>query len=52
MTAVIYPAFSGLAELRDTVAECWQSVAAEGVSLDEAIDFAIERAAEVVESYQ
>ena len=52
VTAVIYPAFAGLAELRDTVAECWQSVAAEGVALEDALEFAIERAAEVVESYQ
>ena len=51
-TAVIYPPFSGLAELRDTVAECWQSVVAEGVSLDDAVNNAVQRAAEVVASYQ
>lgn len=50
--AVIYPAFSGTAELRDTVAECWQRIAAEGVSLDDAVADAVARAAEIVESYQ
>ena len=51
-TAVIYPAFAGLAELRDTVAECWQTIVSEGVSLDDAVAAAVARAAEVVESYQ
>ena len=51
-TAVIYPAFAGTAELRDTVAECWQKIAAEGVGLDDAVQAAVERAADIVESYQ
>ena len=51
-TAVIYPAFAGTAELRDTVAECWQKIASEGVSLDDAVQAAIDRAAEIVASYQ
>ncbi|MBQ9197163.1 MAG: sugar ABC transporter substrate-binding protein [Clostridia bacterium] len=51
-TAVIYPAFAGTAELRDTVAECWQRIAAEGVSLDTAVADAAARAEEIVESYQ
>ena len=48
VTAAIYPAFAGLAELRDTVAECWQIIVAENVPLDEAVQRAVNRAAEVV----
>lgn len=51
-TAVIYPAFAGTAELRDTVGECWQRIASEGVSLEAAVKDAVARAAEIVESYQ
>ena len=48
VTAEIYPAFAGLAELRDTVAECWQIIVAENVPLDEAGQRAISRAADIV----
>lgn len=51
-TAVIYPAFAGTAELRDTVAECWQRIVSEGVSLDDAVADAAARAQSIVESYQ
>ena len=52
VTAVIYPAFAGTAELRDTVAECWQRIVSEGVSLEDAVKDAVARAADIVESYQ
>ena len=48
VTAEIYPAFAGLAELRDTVAECWQIIVAENVPLDEAVQRATSRAADIV----
>lgn len=51
-SAVIYPAFSGLAELRDAVAECWQSVVSEGVSLEDAVNTAAQKAEDIVASYQ
>lgn len=50
-SAVIYPAFSGLAELRDTCAECWQSVVSEGVSLDDAVENAAKKGEEIAASY-
>ena len=50
-SAVIYPPFAGLAELRDACAECWQSVVSEGVSLDEAVARAAQKAEEVAASY-
>lgn len=50
-SAVIYPAFAGLAELRDIVAECWQTVVSEGVSLDDAVANAVSKAAETAKSY-
>lgn len=50
-TAVIYPAFAGMAELRDITGECWQSVVAEGVDVDTAIATAAQKAEEVVASY-
>lgn len=50
-SAVIYPAFAGLAELRDASAECWQSVVSEGVSLDEAVERAAQKAEEAAAAY-
>lgn len=50
-SAVIYPPFAGLAELRDAAGECWQSIVSEGVSLDEAVKNAAERAEEAAASY-
>ena len=35
--AVIYPAFAGMAELRDASGECWQKVVSEGASVDDAV---------------
>lgn len=50
-SAVIYPAFAGLAELRDICGECWQTVVSEGVSVDDAVAAAAAKAEEVVQSY-
>lgn len=50
-SAVIYPAFSGLAELRDAAGECWQTIVSEGVSVDDAVAKAAARAEEAVKSY-
>lgn len=50
-SAVIYPAFSGLAELRDAAGECWQTIVSEGVSIDDAVAKAAARAEEAVKSY-
>lgn len=49
--AVIYPAFAGLAELRDTVGECWQNIVSVGMSEDEAITNAVTKSEEIVSSY-
>ena len=49
--AVLLPTFAGTAELRDICGECWQSVIAEGVSLDDALATASKKAAEVMEKY-
>ncbi len=50
-SAVIYPPFAGLAELRDICAECWQTVVSEGVSLDDALATAAAKAEETAKSY-
>ena len=50
-SAVIYPPFAGLAELRDYSAECWQTVVSEGVSLDEAVATAAAKAEETAKAY-
>jgi len=50
-SAVIYPAFAGLAELRDACGECWQTVVSEGVSMEDALKTAAEKAEEAVKSY-
>lgn len=50
-TAVIYPAFAGLAELRDACGECWQTVVSEGVSVDDAVAAAATKAEEIAASY-
>ncbi|MEG7531333.1 MAG: extracellular solute-binding protein, partial [Hungatella sp.] len=50
-SAVIYPAFAGLAELRDACGECWQTVVSEGISIDDAVSTAASKAEEVVKSY-
>ena len=50
-TAVIYPAFAGLAELRDAAGECWQSIVSEGTSVDDAVKTAAEKAADTCSSY-
>lgn len=50
-SAVIYPAFSGLAELRDAAGECWQTIVSEGVAIDDAVAKAAARAEEAVKSY-
>ena len=50
--AVLLPTFAGTAELRDICGECWQSVIAEGVSLDDALATASQKAAEVMDKYQ
>ena len=50
-SAVIYPAFAGLAELRDICGECWQTVVSEGVPVDEAIAAAAAKAENVAKSY-
>ena len=50
-TAVIYPPFAGLAELRDASGECWQSIVSEGVSVEEAVQIAADRAEEAAASY-
>lgn len=50
-SAVIYPPFAGLAELRDICAECWQMVVSEGVSLDDALATAEAKAEETAKSY-
>lgn len=50
-SAVIYPAFAGLAELRDTCGECWQTVVSEGVSIDSAVAAAAAKADEIAASY-
>ncbi len=50
-SAVIYPAFAGLAELRDACGECWQSFVSEGASLDDAVAKAAARAEEAAASY-
>jgi len=49
--AVIYPAFAGLAELRDISGECWQTVVSEGVSIEDALATAALKAEEVAKSY-
>ncbi|MDO4620219.1 MAG: sugar ABC transporter substrate-binding protein [Lachnospiraceae bacterium] len=49
--AVIYPAFAGLAELRDASGECWQRVVSEGVSVDDALADAAAKAEEAVKTY-
>ena len=50
-SAVIYPAFAGLAELRDICGECWQTVVSENVSIDDAVAAAAAKAEEVATSY-
>lgn len=50
-SAVIYPPFAGLAELRDICGECWQTVVSEGVPAEEAIATAAQKAEEVAKSY-
>ncbi len=42
------PSYSGTAELRDAMGECWQSVIAEGVSLEDALAKLESKAAEVI----
>lgn len=49
--AVLLPTFAGTAELRDICGECWQSVIAEGVSLDDALATASKKATEVMGKY-
>ena len=49
--AVIYPPFAGLAELRDECGECWQSVVSSGTSVDDAVQTAIEKSNETMETY-
>ncbi|WP_077609646.1 ABC transporter substrate-binding protein [Clostridium sp. Marseille-P2415] len=49
--AVIYPAFAGLAELRDACGKCWQSVVSEGVSVEDAVEAAASKAEEIAKSY-
>lgn len=50
-SAVIYPAFAGLAELRDACGECWQAIVSEGVPVDDAVKTAAAKAEETVKSY-
>ena len=50
-SAVIYPAFAGMAELRDASGECWQKVVSEGASVDDAVADAAAKAAETCKSY-
>ncbi|MEY8353311.1 extracellular solute-binding protein [Lachnospiraceae bacterium 54-53] len=50
-SAVVYPAFAGLAELRDASGECWQSIVSEGVPVEEAVKTAAAKAEETVKSY-
>lgn len=50
-SAVIYPAFAGLAELRDISGECWQTVVSEGVAVEDALATAASKAEEVAKSY-
>ncbi len=49
--AVLLPTFGGTAELRDISGECWQTVIAEGVSLDDALATASSKAEEVMSKY-
>lgn len=49
--AVLLPTFEGTAELRDICGECWQTVVAEGVSLDDALAAATSKAEEVMSKY-
>lgn len=49
--AVIYPAFAGMAELRDACGECWQKVVSEGASVDDAVADAAAKAAETCKGY-
>ena len=50
-SALIYPAFAGMAELRDASGECWQKVVSEGASVDDAVADAAAKAAETCKSY-
>lgn len=50
-SAVIYPPFAGLAELRDISGECWQTIISEGVSVEDALTNAVSKADEVAKSY-
>lgn len=43
--------FAGTAELRDICGECWQSVIAEGVALEDALNTAAKKAEKVMEKY-
>lgn len=49
--AVIYPAFAGMAEMRDAVGECWQRVVSEGVDVDTAIADCAAKGKEIAASY-
>lgn len=51
-SAVIYPAFSGMAELRDAAGECWQSIVSQGTSVEEAVKTAAQKAEDIIRSYQ
>ncbi|MCI9101835.1 MAG: extracellular solute-binding protein [Lachnospiraceae bacterium] len=50
-SAVIYPPFAGLAELRDICGECWQTVVSEGVAVEDAIANAAAKAEETAKTY-
>lgn len=50
-SAVTYPAFAGLAELRDISGECWQTIISQGVSVEEAVKTAAAKGEETVKNY-
>lgn len=50
-SAVTYPAFAGLAELRDISGECWQTIISQGVSVEEAVKTAAAKGEETVQNY-
>lgn len=50
-SAVTYPAFTGLAELRDAVGECWQRVVSGDCTEEEAISDAAQKGDEIASAY-
>lgn len=50
-SAVTYPSFAGLSELRDECGECWQSVVSGGVSVEDAVQTAIDKSNDTMKTY-